>query len=48
VGGSQGLVKRQVLKAVQGIVMDEIANRGLRRQDMRQVIDPGGQLLADG
>ena len=38
-GGGQRLLKRQMLIAVQSVVMDEIQNRRLPRQDMIQMSD---------
>ena len=40
-----GIFKRQVLKRVQGIVMDKGGNRSLRRQEVRSSLDRLLQLL---
>jgi len=44
----QRLGEGQMLETVQGVVMDEIADRRLRRQYVRQMLDPVGQAVADG
>jgi hypothetical protein len=43
----QGLGEVQVLEAVQGIVVDEILDRGLSRQHMLQVFDELAQTLLE-
>ena len=44
--GFQRRGERQVLEAVQRVVMNEVADRRLRRQHVRQVLDPVNQPVA--